>query len=202
MFASSSSVYGLTAEKVLTESQVTDTPASFYAASKKCNEIMAHSYSNLFQIPTTALRLFTVYGPWGRPDMAYHAFTKSILKREQIALFNSGDMLRDFTYIDDVIESIYKLLDKPPPCNAQPPFNVFNIGNNHPISLKDFITTLEEIIGLKAEKILLPMPKGDVKNTRANTNKLKNYISFKPNTEIKYGLEKFYTWYKSYYKCE
>lgn len=199
IFASSSSVYGLTSEPSLAESQTTDTPASFYAASKKCNEIMAYSYSNLFQIPTTALRLFTVYGPWGRPDMAYHSFTRSILHKEQIAVFNSGNMLRDFTYIDDVTESIYRILKKPPNESDKPPFNIFNIGNSKPISLMDFIITLEEVIGAKAEKLLLPMPKGDIKFTKANSEKLEAYISFTPSTEIKDGLEKFYSWYKSYY---
>ena len=214
LYASSSSVYG--GNKVVpfsTEHQV-DHPVSLYAATKKSNELMAHTYSHLYKIPTTGLRFFTVYGPWGRPDMAYFSFTNDILNGKSIKVFNHGKMERDFTYIDDIIEGIYKLLPLAPKTNPNwnetkdnlsesfAPYKVYNIGNNHPVQLEKFISVLEDKIGKKAEKIYMEMQPGDVIRTYADTSDLEKAIGFKPSTSIEDGLKKFADWYKEFYNLE
>ena len=211
MYASSSSVYGLNQNVPFNEDSNTDHPKSLYAATKKSNELMAHAYADLYKLPVTGLRFFTVYGPWGRPDMALFIFTKAIFLGEQIDLYNNGNMRRDFTYIDDICEAIIKLSFKPAAGlknfdNKKPksgisssPYKLFNIGNNHPVSLKIYIKYLEEIIGKKAKVNFKPMQLGDVKLTHSNSTALKNYIDFNPNTDVKEGIKKFIFWYKSYY---
>ena len=211
IYASSSSIYGGNINMPFKETQGVDHPVSLYAATKKSNEMMAHCYSHLHEIPTTGLRFFTVYGPWGRPDMALFLFTKSIIEGHPIKVFNNGDMIRDFTYIDDVIESLVRLLDKPPsaknnfdkgnpnPSKSWAPYRVFNIGNSNPIPLMEYISTLEEIIGKKAEKKFLPLQPGDVKATSASTTALEEYIGFKPETPIKKGITEFVSWYRNFY---
>ena len=214
LYASSSSVYG--GNKVApfsTEHQV-DHPVSLYAATKKSNELMAHTYSHLYKIPTTGLRFFTVYGPWGRPDMAYFSFTSNILSDKPIKVFNHGKMERDFTYIDDIVEGIYKLLPLDPKANPQwdetrdnlsgsfAPYKVYNIGNNQPVQLEKFISVLEDKIGKKAEKVYMEMQPGDVVRTYADTSDLEKAIGFKPSTSIEDGLEKFANWYKEFYKVK
>ncbi|CEP81805.1 NAD-dependent epimerase [Paraclostridium sordellii] len=211
LYASSSSVYG--GNKVApfsTEHQV-DHPVSLYAATKKSNELMAHTYSHLYKIPTTGLRFFTVYGPWGRPDMAYFSFTDAILKDKPINVFNHGKMERDFTYIDDIVEGIYKLLPLTPKSNPDwdetkdklsesfAPYKVYNIGNNQPVQLEKFIAVLEDKIGKKAVKNYMEMQPGDVVRTYADTSDLEKTIGFKPSTSIEDGLENFATWYKEFY---
>lgn len=211
LYASSSSVYG--GNKITpfsTEHQV-DHPVSLYAATKKSNELMAHTYSHLYKIPTTGLRFFTVYGPWGRPDMAYFSFTDNILNGKPIKVFNHGKMERDFTYIDDIVEGIYKLLSLAPESNAEwdetkdnlsesfAPYKVYNIGNNQPVQLEKFISVLEDKIGNKAKRIYMEMQPGDVVRTYADTSDLEKTINFKPSTSIEDGLEKFTTWYKEFY---
>ncbi|MGN6648245.1 MAG: NAD-dependent epimerase/dehydratase family protein [Cytophaga sp.] len=198
IFASSSSIYG-NSEIPFSEDQQTDTPLSLYAATKKANELMAHSYAHLYQIPITGLRFFTVYGPWGRPDMAYFSFAKKIIDGQPIKIFNEGHLMRDFTYIDDIVEAITKLIPQPV-VNANH-FEVFNIGNNNPVKLLDFIELLENIIGQKAIKEFLPMQDGDVLSTYANIDKLFNKINFKPSTPLNTGLTRFVEWYKNYYNC-
>jgi len=212
LYASSSSVYG--GNKVVpfsTEHQV-DHPVSLYAATKKSNELMAHTYSHLYNIPTTGLRFFTVYGPWGRPDMAYFSFAKKILGGETINVFNHGKMERDFTYIDDIVEGLEKLIPKPPAGNPDwdeekdplsesfAPYKIYNIGNNQPVALETFIATLEEKLGKKATKNYMEMQPGDVVRTYADVEDLEKDINFKPSTSISEGLEKFVDWYKEYYK--
>ena len=211
VYASSSSVYGGSRQLPYSERNSVDHPVSIYAASKKSNELMAHSYSHLYSLPATGLRFFTVYGPWGRPDMSYFLFTKAILEGNSIDVFNYGHMERDFTFIDDIIESILRVIKKIPISNEKfdrnnpdissswAPHKIFNIGNSTSVNLCDFISTLEEIIGKKANKNLLPMPKGDVQSTLADTKLLEDYINFKPNTSLKKGLEQFIFWYKNYY---
>ncbi|WP_042273613.1 NAD-dependent epimerase [[Clostridium] dakarense] len=214
LYASSSSVYG--GNKVApfsTEHQV-DHPVSLYAATKKSNELMAHTYSHLYKIPTTGLRFFTVYGPWGRPDMAYFSFTDAILKDKPINVFNHGKMERDFTYIDDIVEGIYRLLPLAPKANPDwdetkdklsesfAPYKVYNIGNNQPVQLEKFISVLEDQIGKKAVKNYMEMQPGDVKKTYADTYDLERAIDFKPSTSIEEGLKKFATWYKEFYNVE
>lgn len=211
IYASSSSVYGINETIPFSVSHNVDHPRSLYAASKKANELMAHTYSELFNIPTTGLRFFTVYGPWGRPDMALYIFTKKIYENETIQLFNSGEMLRDFTYIDDIVEGIFKLIKKPParnsnwdPSNPSPhfssaPYHIFNIGNNSPVKLLDFVTILEETIGKKATKEFLPMQLGDVKATYADIDALNNFTGFMPKTDIREGIGHFIEWYKDYH---
>tara|TARA_B100000212_G_scaffold70830_1_gene49861 strand:+ start:2223 stop:3242 length:1020 start_codon:yes stop_codon:yes gene_type:complete len=206
IFASSSSVYGGNKQFPYKEDQNVDHPVSLYAATKKSNELMAHSYSHLYSIPTTGLRFFTVYGPWGRPDMAPMIFTKSILEKNKISIFNYGDMKRDFTYIDDVIEGILKCCYKPATRNnnsddfsSSAPYRVFNIGNGNPIKLMSFIELLEEELDLKAEKEFLDMQNGDVKETWANTDELRKWISYAPSTSMEIGVKKFVEWYKKYY---
>jgi UDP-glucuronate 4-epimerase len=198
VFASSSSVYGLNSKIPFSTEDSTDSPISLYAASKKSNELMAHTYSHLFKIPTTGLRFFTVYGPWGRPDMAMHLFTEAILKKKPIKVFNEGNMSRDFTYIDDIVESIIRLIIKSPD-NEQIPMNLFNIGNNKPEKLADFIEEIEITTQKMAIKEYLPMQAGDVEKTFANVQSLIDYIDYKPKTAIQVGIANFVDWYKNYY---
>lgn len=212
IYASSSSVYGANVKMPFSTTDAVNHPVSLYAATKKANELMAHTYSHLYNIPTTGLRFFTVYGPWGRPDMAYFSFTKNILEGKQIKVFNNGEMMRDFTYIDDIVEGIVRLLDKPPvanpdwdrknpdPSSSYAPYKVFNIGNNEPVKLMDFIQTLEKLLGKKANMEFLPMQPGDVKATFADIDDLKQAVDFNPSTPIEEGLKQFVEWYKEYYK--
>ena len=212
VYASSSSVYGSNTNMPFSSHDSADHPLSLYAASKKANELMAHSYSHLYNIPTTGLRFFTVYGPWGRPDMALFLFTKAMLNGERIKLFNYGDMVRDFTYVDDIVNSIFRLISKPAkkssswdsknpnPSNSSGPFSIFNIGNSSPTKLVDFVETLEEKLQLKAKVNLMEIQPGDVSKTFADNNKLFEYIDFIPKTTVKQGISDFVDWYKSYYK--
>jgi UDP-glucuronate 4-epimerase len=199
LFASSSSVYGLNEKIPFIESDQTDSPISMYAATKKANELMAHTYSHLFNIPTTGLRFFTVYGPWGRPDMAISIFTNSILLNKKIELFNLGHMRRDFTYIDDVIESIYRLIDKPIVGNSSK-FSIFNVGKSEPIELFSFIKSIEDHANQLANVEFFPIQPGDVEATYADASKLFEYINFQPNIGINEGVMKFVNWYKKYYE--
>ena len=205
IYASSSSVYGMNIKQPFTTADCVDFPISLYAATKKSNELMAHSYSHLYNIPTTGLRFFTVYGPYGRPDMAYFSFTKKILAGEPINVFNNGDMKRDFTYIDDIIKGIVKIIDKPPApqrstiTTATAPYKIYNIGNNQPVTLRRFITAIEDACGKKAQENLLPMQAGDVPITYADIDELVDDIGFTPDTSIEQGIEKFVYWYKQYY---
>ena len=211
IYASSSSVYGGNESMPYSEKDSVDHPISLYAASKKSNELMAHTYSHLYKIPTTGLRFFTVYGPWGRPDMALFIFTKSILNNEPIKVFNNGHMIRDFTYIDDIVESLKRILNKtaipdncfdqrnPNPSTSWAPYKVFNIGNSTPTPLLDYINAIEHELGLNAKKLLVPMQLGDVPATESDSTELESWINFKPNTSIKYGVKKFIKWYKDFY---
>ncbi len=205
LYASSSSVYGANKHVPFSESDVVDHPISLYAATKKSNECMAHAYSHLFRIPTTGLRLFTVYGPWGRPDMALFSFTKAIRNEEPIRVFNFGNMIRDFTFVSDVVEAIYRLLDKIPKPVSHPstsstaPARIYNIGNHQPVNLLTFIEVLEEKLGKKAIKEYLPMQAGDVPITYAKTDQLAAVIDYRPNTPIEEGISAFVEWYMSYY---
>lgn len=201
LFASSSSVYGNQQKVPFSVEDNVDKPMSLYAATKKSNELMGYSYSHLFHIPMTGLRFFTVYGPYGRPDMAYYRFANKIYNNEPIQIFNRGNMLRDFTYIDDIINCIYKMLKFPPKADEYGnQFKVYNIGNNKPEKLWTFITTLEHVIGRTAIKEYLPMQPGDVYQTYADVSELVRDFEFKPNTEIEKGLKNFINWYKQYYK--
>ena len=212
IYASSSSVYGGNSKMPYSESNNVDHPVSVYAVTKKSNELMAHTYSHLYSLPTTGLRFFTVYGPWGRPDMSYFLFTKAILEDQSIDVFNYGEMMRDFTFVDDIIESILRVIYKVPVpdknfdknspdiSKSWAPYRIFNIGNEKSIKLIEFIEILEEIIGKESKKNFLPMPKGDVLNTLSDTKLLENHINFKPKTNIREGLEKFVIWYKNYHK--
>ncbi|WP_022953707.1 NAD-dependent epimerase [Leucothrix mucor] len=205
VYASSSSVYGMNTKQPFSTGDPVDYPISLYAATKKSNELMAHSYSHLFDIPVTGLRFFTVYGPWGRPDMAYFKFTKAILADQPIDVYNHGDMIRDFTYIDDIVEGVVRVIDRPPEpqvseiTTAKAPFKVYNIGNNQPIKLRRFITALETSCGKKAVENLLPMQAGDVPLTYADIDPLMQDFGFKPDTEIEEGIEQFMQWYRGYY---
>jgi UDP-glucuronate 4-epimerase len=211
IYASSSSVYGANAKIPFSTGDTVDHPVSLYAATKKSNELMAHTYSHLFHLPTTGLRFFTVYGPWGRPDMAYYSFTKNIFKGNTIKVYNYGDMSRDFTYIDDIVEGIVRLLDKPPkansywnnqipdPSKSHAPYKIYNIGNHNPVKLMDFIATLEELIGSRANIEFLPMQPGDVKMNYADITDLREDIGFYPTTSIEKGLSHFVDWYKNYH---
>jgi len=211
VFASSSSVYGGNEKVPFSEHDNVDHPVSLYAATKKANELMAHTYSHLYQIPTTGLRFFTVYGPWGRPDMSPMLFTKAILANEPIQVFNHGDMMRDFTYIDDVIASVNETLFKtatpninfdakhPDPATSHAPYRIFNIGNSQPVPLMHFIATIENALGKKAIKNMMDMQAGDVKVTSADTSELNQWVNFKPNTSIEEGVKRFVDWYKNYY---
>lgn len=201
LYASSSSVYGMCNDIPFSEDDNVDYPVSFYAATKKSNELMAHSYSHLYQLPTTALRFFTVYGPWGRPDMAPFIFAKSIYEGEAIKIFNQGDMLRDFTYIDDIVEGVVQSASNIPTENeAHPYYRVLNIGNSQPVKLLDFVRLLELTIGKKANLNMLGMQPGDVVATYADTSKLEHLVGYKPSTLLKDGLSKFILWYKQYYQ--
>ncbi|STX28043.1 protein capI [Legionella beliardensis] len=211
-YASSSSVYGSNTCLPFDESQNIDHPISLYAATKKANELMAHTYSHLYNLPTTGLRFFTVYGPWGRPDMALFKFTQAILEGKPIDIYNHGKMIRDFTYIDDIVEGIVRVTHKPAtpddkfnsvkpdPATSNAPYRVFNIGNNNPIPLITYISALEEALGIEAQKNYLPMQPGDVPATAANTDALNQWVGFKPDTPIQMGINNFVNWYKSYYK--
>ena len=211
IYASTSSVYGLNQQYPFSETQFTDHPISLYSASKKSNELMAHTYSHLFNIPTTGLRFFTVYGPWGRPDMALFIFTKNILENKPIQVFNNGDMIRDFTYMDDITESIYRLLELPPqrnndyslqnpqPAGSTAPYKIYNIGNNSPVNLMDFIHEIENETGKKAVIEYLPMQAGDVSKTFADSSSLYSKINFKPSTSYKEGIHNFVKWFREYY---
>ena len=212
IYASSSSVYGGNENMPFSESHGVDHPVSLYAASKKANELMAHSYSHLYRLPTTGLRFFTVYGPWGRPDMALFLFTNAILKNKPIQIFNNGNMIRDFTYIDDIIESLIRVIDKPAtsdkdfdksnpnPARSWAPYKIFNIGNSEPIELMKYIIQIEKSIGIKAKKKFLPMQPGDVIATSADTSLLENWIDFKPKTSIEIGVKRFVDWYREFYE--
>ncbi len=211
IYASTSSVYGLNNEFPLSEKQPVEHPISMYSATKKSNELMAHSYSHLYKLPTTGLRFFTVYGPWGRPDMAPILFTKAILSNNPIKVFNNGNMYRDFTYINDIVESIFRLINIPPNSNlnwkqntsnlysSSAPYQIFNIGNSTPIKLIDFIKSIEDELGVKALKNFLPIQPGDVQSTHSDSSLLKNYIKFKPQTDLINGMKEFIIWYKEYY---
>ena len=201
VYASSSSVYGGNTKLPFSETDSVDHPVSLYAATKKANELMAHTYSHLFGLPTTGLRFFTVYGPWGRPDMSPFLFADAIINNRPIKVFNNGDMLRDFTYIDDIVEGVIRVLDKPatPSVNMGAPYRLFNIGNNQPEKLMDFIDLLESAIGKTALKEFLPMQAGDVKATYADTSALEAWVGFKPYTPLNEGVEKFVNWYRQFY---
>jgi len=201
VYASSSSVYGGNTKMPFSEKDTVDTPVSLYAATKKANELMAHTYSHLYGLPTTGLRFFTVYGPWGRPDMSPFLFADAIVNNKSIKVFNHGDMMRDFTYIDDIVEGVVRVLDKPAASqegNAVP-YRIFNIGNSQPEKLMDFIGMMENAFGKVAEKEFLPMQAGDVKATYADTSALEAWVGFKPHTSLKDGVQKFAAWYQAYY---
>ena len=212
VYASSSSVYGANTKMPFSEHDSVNHPLSVYAASKISNELMAHAYSNLYKIPTTGLRFFTVYGPWGRPDMALFKFTKNILEDKIINVFNDGNHTRDFTYIDDIVEGVINTLDspaksnndwnsnKPDPSSSNVPWRIYNIGNNNPIKLMDYIDALEKTLGKKAKINFLPLQPGDVPDTYANVDNLKKQFNYKPSTSVLKGVSNFITWYKNYYK--
>lgn len=214
LYASSSSVYGGNKVAPFSTNHNVDHPVSLYAATKKSNELMAHTYSHLYGVPTTGLRFFTVYGPYGRPDMAYFSFTKDILAGKPIKVFNHGKMERDFTYIDDIVEGIVKLIGKAPAANKDwdeskddlstsfAPYKIYNIGNNNPVQLMRFINALESALGKEAEKVYMDMQPGDVLRTYADVSDLERDINFKPSTSIEDGLKKFVEWYEEYYKVE
>ncbi len=213
IYASSSSVYGANKTIPFSVHHNVDHPLSLYAASKKSNELMAHTYSSLYNLPTTGLRFFSVYGPWGRPDMALYLFAKNIVNGETIEIFNNGDMQRDFTYIDDIVENVFRLIERPP---AKPnenwsgknpdtgtsycPYRVYNIGNSAPVELMRFVELIEEKLGKKANKKMMPMQKGDVKVNYADVSDLTEVTGFKPNTDIEKGIEEFVNWFKQYHK--
>ena len=212
VYASSSSVYGSNTKMPFSVHDNVDHPLSLYAASKKANELMAHTYSHLYNLPTTGLRFFTVYGPWGRPDMALFKFTKAMLAGEKIQVFNYGKHRRDFTYVDDIVEGVIRVLDKPAVPNpnwsgdnpdsgtSSAPWRVYNIGNNSPVELLDYIGALEEALGIKAAKELLPLQPGDVPDTYADVNDLVKEFSYKPSMTVKQGVNNFIEWYKKYHK--
>ncbi|MGX7030424.1 NAD-dependent epimerase [Vagococcus zengguangii] len=211
IYASSSSVYGGNTKIPFSTEDNVDHPVSLYAATKKSNELLAHSYSHLYGIPTTGLRFFTVYGPHGRPDMAYYSFTKDIIEGNPIKVFNNGEMERDFTYIDDIVEGIYRLIDLPPQSNSDwseedgisssfAPYKIYNIGNNNPVSLMEFINTIEKHVGKEANKVFMEMQAGDVKRTYADVSDLEKAVGFKPSTSLDEGIRKFVEWYKKYYE--
>lgn len=211
VYASSSSVYGGNTALPFHEHQNIDHPVSLYAATKKANELMAHTYSHLFGLPTTGLRFFTVYGPWGRPDMALFLFTKAILDNRPIDIFNYGNMTRDFTYVNDIVEGVVRLLDKvaepdpafdsanPDPATSNAPYRVFNIGNNQPTKLMDYVAAIEKSLGVEAKKNFLPMQLGDVGATAAATGNLEQWVHFRPDTPVEVGISRFIDWYIEYY---
>jgi UDP-glucuronate 4-epimerase len=196
VYASSSSVYGINEKIPFSTEDNVDHPASLYAATKKSNELMAHSYSHLYKLPTTGLRFFTVYGPWGRPDMAPFLFTDAILNDQEIKVFNHGKMKRDFTYIDDIVEGVIRIQDVIPTGSL---YKIFNIGNNEPVELMSFIEAIEKATDKTAKKIYMPMQAGDVPTTFADIDSLKEEVGFNPGTNIEYGIEQFVTWFKAYY---
>ncbi len=210
-YASSSSVYGLNETMPFSTHDNVDHPISLYAASKKSNELMAHTYSHLYGLPTTGLRFFTVYGPWGRPDMALFLFTKAILEDRPIDVYNYGDMRRDFTYVDDIVEGLVRVIDHPPrgnpewsgkhpdPGSSRAPYKIYNIGNNNPVKLMDFITAIEKAIGKEAKKNLLPIQPGDVPETYADVSDLIEDLGYRPATPIQEGVERFIQWYREFY---
>ncbi|HCD7521848.1 TPA: NAD-dependent epimerase, partial [Klebsiella pneumoniae] len=212
LYASSSSVYGLNRKMPFSTDDSVDHPVSLYAATKKANELMAHTYSHLYSIPTTGLRFFTVYGPWGRPDMALFKFTKAMLEGKSIDVYNYGKMKRDFTYIDDIVEAIVRIQDVIPqpdpewtveegsPATSSAPYRVYNIGNSSPVELMDYINALEQALGLEAKKNMMPIQPGDVLNTSAETQALYKTIGFKPETPVQQGVKNFVDWYKEYYQ--
>ena len=212
VYASSSSVYGGNTKMPFSEHDSVDHPVSLYAVTKKANELMAHTYSHLFGLPTTGLRFFTVYGPWGRPDMALFLFTKAILDGRPIDVFNYGNMQRDFTFVDDIVEGVIRVLDRvatpnahydpvqADPATSNAPYRVFNIGNNNPVPLLDFIGCIENALGKKAEKNLLPLQDGDVPATYANTDALNDWVGFVPGTPVQEGINRFVAWYRDYYQ--
>lgn len=212
VYASSSSVYGLNTKQPFSTHESVNHPVSLYAATKKANELMAHTYSHLFNIPTTGLRFFTVYGPYDRPDMALQKFTRAIIKNKSIKVFNYGKHRRDFTYIDDIIEGVIRVLDKPAtpntnwnsdcpdPATSSAPYRIYNIGNNNPVNLLDYIDALEKCLGIKADKEFLPLQIGDVLDTYANVDDLVKHFDYKPSTPINKGIESFVSWYKEYHK--
>ena len=212
VYASSSSVYGGNTKMPFAESDSVDHPVSMYAATKKANELMAHTYSHLYGLPTTGLRFFTVYGPWGRPDMALFLFTKAILEGRPIDVYNHGKMQRDFTFVDDIVEGVVRVVDRiatadpafdplaPDPGTSNAPFRVFNIGNHQPVPLLDFIGCIEDALGMKAEKNLLPLQDGDVPATFADVSALTAWTGFAPATDIRTGIGRFVAWYRSYYR--
>ena len=211
VYASSSSVYGGNSNLPFSEKQGVDHPVSLYASTKKANELMAHTYSHLYGIPTTGLRFFTVYGPWGRPDMALFLFTKAIIAGQPIKIFNNGNMIRDFTYIDDIVESVSRVIYKvaspdkkfntlaPNPSTSFAPYKIFNIGNSTPTPLMDYIYAIEDALDMTAIKEYLPMQDGDVQATSADTKLLEDWIGFKPNTSVEEGVSKFIHWYREFY---
>lgn len=203
VYASSSSVYGLNKTIPFSTDDNVDSPVSLYAATKKSNELMAHAYTHLYNLPTTGLRFFTVYGPFGRPDMAYFKFTNKIYKGEAVDIYNNGDMWRDFTYIDDIVEAVTKILVVPPKDNVNgDKYKVYNIGNNKPEKIMDYFKALENALGVKMKKNFLPMQPGDVYQTYANVDELIKDFDFKPNTSIEDGLNSFAIWYKEYYNVK
>ncbi len=214
VYASSSSVYGLNESVPFSTSQNVDHPMSLYAASKKSNELMAHVYSHLFNIPTTGLRFFTVYGPWGRPDMALFLFTKAIIEGKPIEVYNNGKMVRDFTYVNDIVEGIVRVVDRPPkgsehwspmnpdPSSSKAPYKIYNIGNNSPVTLLDFITAIESELGIQARKEMKTIQPGDVPATFADVSGLIEDFNYKPETTIKEGIKEFIRWYKNYYSAK
>jgi len=212
VYASTSSVYGLNTKQPFSEHAPVDHPVSLYGATKIANEMMAHSYAHLYRLPSTGLRFFTVYGPWGRPDMALFKFTKGILAGEAIPVYNEGRMVRDFTYIDDVVEGVVRILDvipkpnpdwksdDPDPATSSAPYRIYNIGNNRPVELLTYISVLEKALGKKAQLDLMPMQMGDVPSTMADVTDLEKATGFRPNTTVEEGIERFVKWYRDYYR--
>ena len=212
VFASSSSVYGANARLPFAEDDNIDHPVSLYAATKKANELMAHSYAHLYRLPCTGLRFFTVYGPWGRPDMALFKFTRGILAGEPIPVYNRGEMVRDFTYVDDTVEGVLRVIDRPAqadpawsataptPSSSNAPYRIYNIGNNQPVKLLRYVEVLEQCLGKKAKLELLPLQAGDVPETIADVSRLQSAVGFKPATPVETGIARFVEWYRSYYK--
>ncbi len=211
VFASSSSVYGANTEMPFSEHHNVDHPVSLYGATKKANELMAHTYASLYQLPCTGLRFFTVYGPWGRPDMALFKFTRDILEGKRIPVFNHGKMIRDFTYVDDIVEGVVRVIDRPArpnpiwssdapdPATSYAPYRIYNIGNNQPVELMRFIRALEQALGRKADIEFLPMQDGDVPATYANVDELSKDVGFRPRTPVEDGIRRFVEWYREYY---
>jgi UDP-glucuronate 4-epimerase len=210
-YASTSSVYGANTTMPFSEHAGVDHPLQFYAATKRANELMAHSYSHLYKLPTTGLRFFTVYGPWGRPDMALFLFTKNILAGRPIEVFNNGNHTRDFTYVEDIVEGVIRASDdiagpnpkwdgaRPDPATSNAPYRIFNIGNNSPVKLSEYIAAIEEAVGKKAIQNLLPLQPGDVPDTFADVSELTQHVGYKPSTSVKDGVAKFVSWYREYY---